>query len=46
VPRDKLVMLEAWRMVKQKHIATAFSSEGATKTEGRWNVNGAQRHYP
>jgi RES domain-containing protein len=33
-------MLEAWRMVKEKHVATAFSGEGAAKTGGRWNSRG------
>ncbi len=30
-------MLEAWRIVKLKHVATAFSGEGAAKYGGRWN---------
>ncbi len=33
-------MLEAWRMVKERHLATAFSGEGAAKTGGRWNSRG------
>jgi RES domain-containing protein len=33
-------MSEAWRMVKEKHLATAFSGEGAAKTGGRWNSRG------
>lgn len=33
-------MLEAWRMVKAKHLAMAFSGEGAAKTGGRWNSRG------
>jgi len=33
-------MLEAWRVVKEKHVATAFSGEGAAKTGGRWNSRG------
>ena len=32
--------LEAWRMVKEKRVATAFSGEGAAKTGGRWNSRG------
>jgi RES domain-containing protein len=30
-------MVEAWRIVKEKHAATAFSGEGAARTGGRWN---------
>ena len=30
-------MPEAWRIVKAKHAATAFSGDGAAKTGGRWN---------
>jgi RES domain-containing protein len=33
-------MPEAWRIVKAKHSATAFSGEGAVKTGGRWNSRG------
>jgi RES domain-containing protein len=38
-------MLEAWRMVKAKHAATAFSGEGAAKTGGRWNSRGVAVVY-
>ena len=38
-------MLEAWRMVKGKHAATAFSGEGASKTGGRWNSRGVPVVY-
>jgi len=38
-------MLEAWRMVKEKHVATAFSGEGAAKTGGRWNSRGVAVVY-
>lgn len=38
-------MLEAWRMVKEKHVATAFSAEGAVKTGGRWNSRGVAVVY-
>ena len=38
-------MLEAWRMVKEKHIATAFSGEGAARTGGRWNSRGVAVVY-
>ncbi len=33
-------MLEAWRIVKEKHAATAFSGEGAARAGGRWNSRG------
>jgi RES domain-containing protein len=33
-------MPQAWRIVKEKHAATAFSGEGAAKTGGRWNSRG------
>lgn len=33
-------MPSAWRLVKEKHIATAFSGEGASKAGGRWNSRG------
>jgi RES domain-containing protein len=33
-------MFEAWRIVKQKHAATAFSGEGAARAGGRWNSRG------
>ncbi|MDB6026201.1 MAG: hypothetical protein JWM68_2424 [Verrucomicrobiales bacterium] len=33
-------MPEAWRIVKEKHAATAFSGEGAARTGGRWNSRG------
>ena len=38
-------MLEAWRIVKEKHVATALSGEGAAKTGGRWNPRGAAMVY-
>jgi RES domain-containing protein len=30
-------MIEAWRIVMEKHAATAFTGEGAARTGGRWN---------
>ena len=33
-------MPEAWRIVKARHAATAFSGEGAQKSGGRWNSRG------
>ena len=38
-------MPEAWRIVKQKHAATAFSGDGAAKTGGRWNSRGVPVVY-
>ena len=38
-------MPEAWRIVKEKRAATAFSGEGAVKTGGRWNSRGVPVVY-
>ena len=38
-------MLEAWRIVKVKHAARAFSGEGAAKNGGRWNSRGVRVVY-
>jgi len=38
-------MPEAWRIVKVKHVATAFSGEGAAKYGGRWNSRGVPVVY-
>ena|ERR1700722_5639913 len=38
-------MPEAWRIVKAKHSATAFSGEGAARTGGRWNSRGMRLVY-
>ena len=38
-------MPEAWRIVKERHAATAFSGEGAAKTGGRWNSRGVPVVY-
>ncbi len=38
-------MPEAWRIVKEKHAASAFSGEGAAKTGGRWNSRGVPVVY-
>jgi len=35
----------AWRIVKEKHAATAFSGEGARRFEGRWNSAGVRMVY-
>ena len=38
-------MPEAWRIIKEKRAATAFSGEGAAKTGGRWNSRGVSVVY-
>jgi len=38
-------MLVGWRIVKEKHVPTAFSGEGAAKTGGRWNSRGVAVVY-
>ena len=38
-------MREAWRIIKAKHLPTAFSGEGAAKTGGRWNSRGVAVVY-
>jgi RES domain-containing protein len=38
-------MMEAWRIVKAKYAATAFSGEGASRTGGRWNSRGVWLVY-
>jgi len=38
-------MPEAWRIVKEKHAATAFSGEGAARNGGRWNSRGVRVVY-
>jgi RES domain-containing protein len=38
-------MLEAWRIVKEKYAATAFSGEGAAIAGGRWNSQGVKVIY-
>ena len=35
-------MPEAWRIVKAKHAARAFSGEGAARSGGRWNSRGVR----
>ncbi len=34
-----------WRIVKEKHAASAFSGEGARIFEGRWNSTGVRMVY-
>jgi RES domain-containing protein len=36
---------EAWRVVKEKHVAAAFSGQGAAKFAGRWNSRGVAVVY-
>lgn len=38
-------MQEAWRIVKARHAAKAFSGEGAARTGGRWNSRGVPVIY-
>jgi RES domain-containing protein len=38
-------MPAAWRIVKARHAATAFSGEGAARTGGRWNSRGEPAVY-
>jgi RES domain-containing protein len=38
-------MPEAWRIVKHKYAATAFSGEGAARNGGRWNSRGVAVVY-
>lgn len=38
-------MSEAWRIVKAKHAATAFSGKGAADHGGRWNSRGVAVVY-
>src|SRR5438105_3137360 len=38
-------MPEAWRILKEKRAATAFSGEGAAKHGGRWNSRGVAVVY-
>src|SRR5215469_7191612 len=38
-------MAEAWRIVKARHAATAFSGEGAAISGGRWNSPGIKVVY-
>lgn len=38
-------MISAWRLVKERHAAAAFSGEGARLTGGRWNREGVPAVY-
>lgn len=37
--------LVLWRIVKEKHVATAFDGEGAKRYGGRWNPHGLAAVY-
>jgi RES domain-containing protein len=39
------VTLTAWRIVKARHVATAFDGEGARAEGGRWNSPGTAMVY-
>jgi RES domain-containing protein len=38
-------MPEAWRLIKERHVDTAFNGEGAAKSGGRWNSKGVPVVY-
>ena len=38
-------MPEAWRIMKARHVAAAFTGEGAAKNGGRWNSPGVAVVY-
>jgi RES domain-containing protein len=38
-------MPQAWRIVKEKHAASAFTGEGAARAGGRWNSRGVRVVY-
>lgn len=38
-------MLTAWRIVKEKYAASAFTGEGASASGGRWNLPGVRAVY-
>ena len=38
-------MKQAWRIVMEKHAATAFDGEGARRYGGRWNSTGTRMIY-
>lgn len=38
-------MPEAWRIVRERHAATAFTGEGAARGGGRWNSRGVAVVY-
>jgi RES domain-containing protein len=38
-------MPSAWRIVKEKYLASAFTGEGAADYAGRWNLPGTRMAY-
>jgi len=38
-------MVQAWRIVREKYLATAFSGGGASEFGGRWNLPGTRMVY-
>src|SRR5690606_33641449 len=40
-----LLMIIAWRVVKERHGAQAFSGEGARRVQGRWHAAGSAVVY-
>lgn len=38
-------MLQAWRIVKERYVATAFDGDGARRYGGRWNTPGVPAVY-
>jgi RES domain-containing protein len=38
-------MMRGWRIVREKHLATTFSGEGAAEYGGRWNLPGTRMVY-
>jgi RES domain-containing protein len=37
--------MRAWRLVRERHAASAFSGEGAARVGGRWNSHGVRVVY-
>lgn len=38
-------MIQAWRIVHEDYLSTAFTGEGARRTGGRWNSEGVAMIY-
>src|SRR5262249_47048384 len=43
--RRLFLMIQAWRILKEKHANTAFDGEGAWRFGGRWNSRGTRVVY-
>jgi RES domain-containing protein len=39
------VIIIAWRIVKERHLSSAFTGEGAARYPGRWNERGVPMVY-